>query len=217
MTGNDLRPPARRTQAERRARSRSALLESAARGISRHGYRRLNLDEVAREAGYTRGALYHQFAGKEALAEAVVEWIEESWDAEVGHLLTEDGDPVEILFAVARGHVRYCRRDVGQVMRQLALEFHDPAQPVGAAVRRVVDRLAGRSADLIAAAQRRGQIAATPAAHDIALAVISSLEALAIDLKGREAAHTELAERVVRGLLALPPDRDSTDTATARR
>jgi AcrR family transcriptional regulator len=48
-------------QADRRARSRRALLESAARGLSRHGYGNLILDRVASEAGYTRGALYHQF------------------------------------------------------------------------------------------------------------------------------------------------------------
>ena len=39
--------------------TRSALLESAARGLSRHGYDNLILEQVAREAGYTRGALYH--------------------------------------------------------------------------------------------------------------------------------------------------------------
>lgn len=32
----------------------------AARGLSRYGYGNLMLEEVAREAGYTRGALYHQ-------------------------------------------------------------------------------------------------------------------------------------------------------------
>ena len=62
------------TQAERRARSRGALLEAAARGLSRYGYGNLKLEEVAREAGYTRGALYHQFSGKEDLALAVVRW-----------------------------------------------------------------------------------------------------------------------------------------------
>ncbi|HEX2233850.1 MAG TPA: helix-turn-helix domain-containing protein, partial [Thermoleophilaceae bacterium] len=62
----------RANQAERRARSRSALLESAARGLSRYGYGNLRLEEVAREAGYTRGALYHQFQDKEDLALAVI-------------------------------------------------------------------------------------------------------------------------------------------------
>lgn len=55
-------PPAesargRATQADRSARSRSALLESAARELSRFGYGNLNLERVASEAGYTRGAL----------------------------------------------------------------------------------------------------------------------------------------------------------------
>ena len=41
------RPRSRRqTQAERRARSRSALLEAAARGLSRYGYGHLRLEEV---------------------------------------------------------------------------------------------------------------------------------------------------------------------------
>jgi len=48
-------------QADRSARTRSALLESAARGLCRHGYGNLILERVASETGYTRGAPYHQF------------------------------------------------------------------------------------------------------------------------------------------------------------
>ena len=73
MHVSNLRP--RRTQAARRAATRAALLEAAARGLSRAGYGNLILEQVASEAGYTRGALYHQFAGKEELALAVVEWV----------------------------------------------------------------------------------------------------------------------------------------------
>ena len=62
----------RPTQADRSARSRSALIESAARGLSRQGYGNLVLEDVARDAGYTRGALYHQFEDKEDLALSVV-------------------------------------------------------------------------------------------------------------------------------------------------
>ncbi|HEX2240367.1 MAG TPA: helix-turn-helix domain-containing protein, partial [Actinomycetota bacterium] len=69
----------RPTQAERRARTRNALLEAAARGLSRYGYGNLVLEQVASDAGYTRGALYHLFANKEDLAMAVLSWVEESW------------------------------------------------------------------------------------------------------------------------------------------
>src|ERR1039457_739990 len=82
------------TQAERSARTRSALLESAARGLSRFGYGNLILERVASEAGYPRGALYHQCKDKEDLALAVIEWVDETWRHEVGRLVEEEPDPV---------------------------------------------------------------------------------------------------------------------------
>ncbi|MFK0183575.1 hypothetical protein ACIQV1_05090 [Streptomyces rubiginosohelvolus] len=39
------------------------------------------------EAGCTRGALYHQFAGKEEVASAVVGWVRQTWWEEVGQVL----------------------------------------------------------------------------------------------------------------------------------
>src|SRR5438046_10458485 len=101
----------RSTQAERSARTRSALLEAAARGLSRYGYGNLVLEEVAREAGYTRGALYHQFKDKEDLALAVVDWVDETWRREVGERAERESDPVAALMAIARGHAVLCRRD----------------------------------------------------------------------------------------------------------
>ena len=83
------------TQGERRARTKNALLESAARGLSRHGYGNLVLERVAADAGYTRGALYHLFEDKEDLALAVVEWVDETWVEEVGASLDDEMDPVE--------------------------------------------------------------------------------------------------------------------------
>ena len=196
-------PGPRRTQAERRATSRSAILESAARGLTRHGYAGLSLDRVAREAGYSRGALYHQFADKEALALAVVTWIDETWNADVGHLLALEGDPVETLFEVARAHAAYCRRDVARTMRVLAVEFPDPTHPIGAAHQAVVHRLLHRVTELVAAAQSERRIPADPPAADIALAVISALESTVAGLSGREPSDAVLAERAVRGLLGL--------------
>src|SRR3984957_19493772 len=112
----------RPTQAERRARSRSALLESAARGLSRYGYGNLVLEEVAREAGYTRGALYHQFKDKDDLALAVIEWVNENWMRGVSEPAAQQADPVTELLALARGHAVFCRRDIARVVMALRLE-----------------------------------------------------------------------------------------------
>src|SRR5262245_66244589 len=102
----------RLTQAERSARTRSALLEAAARGFSRYGYGNLVLSDVAREAGYTRGALYHQFRDKEELALAVCDWVNEWWTREVGEPARQELDPLAELLTLARRHAVFCRRDV---------------------------------------------------------------------------------------------------------
>src|SRR5215211_7137577 len=113
----------RPTQAERSARTRSALLESAAKELSRYGYGNLILERVASEAGYTRGALYHQFEDKEHLALAVLEWVNENWTREVGVPATQEPDPVAELIALARGHAVLCRRDIARVVMALRVEF----------------------------------------------------------------------------------------------
>lgn len=50
--------PLVRTQTDRRARSRNALLHSAARGPSTYRYANLVLERVITEAGHTPGARY---------------------------------------------------------------------------------------------------------------------------------------------------------------
>src|ERR1700716_2099986 len=129
--------PPRPTQAERSARSRSALLESAARGLSRYGYGNLVLEEVAREAGYTRGALYHQFKDKEDLALAVIEWVNENWMREVGGPAKQEPDPVAELIAMARGHAVFCRRDIARVIMALRVECSGQDHPVGRELERI--------------------------------------------------------------------------------
>ena len=106
--------PARRTQADRRDATRAALLESAARNLSRYGYGNLVLEQVARDAGYTRGALYHQFADKQELTQAVIEWVLQTWDEEVGSYVAAETDPVAALLTLARRHAVLCRRDLAR-------------------------------------------------------------------------------------------------------
>jgi AcrR family transcriptional regulator len=90
---------ARATQAERRTRTREALLESAARGLSRYGYGNLVLEHVARDAGLTRGALYHLFDGKDDLALASVDWVAATCDPEVGEAVEEEPDHIVVVNA----------------------------------------------------------------------------------------------------------------------
>lgn len=203
LKGERVRP----TQADRSARTRSALLESAARGISRYGYGNLVLEDVAREAGYTRGALYHQFADKEQLALAVVAWVDETWRQEVGPLVERESDPVDALIALARGHAVLCRRDVARVAIALRLEFGAREHPVGREVKRVSEALVERCARLVRAGRRAGSIPPGPPARAVALALVGAIEGTVIEL-AEQAPHDELlAARVAAGALGLSLER----------
>src|SRR4051794_4455851 len=198
MHVSNLRP--RRTQASRRAATRAALLEAAARGLSRAGYGNLVLEQVASEAGYTRGALYHQFAGKEELALAVVEWVAATWEDEVWEPAQRKQDPVAVLIALARGHIVFCRRDVARVMMALRMEFDRREHPVGRAVRAAERRNIERLTAVIEAGRRDRSI---PPGPPLAAALLGAVEGLAIVVAGQPN-DEELAERVVRGVLGLP-------------
>jgi AcrR family transcriptional regulator len=193
----------RLTQAERRARSRGALLESAARGLSRYGYGDLVLEEVAREAGYTRGALYHQFKDKEDLALAVIEWVYESWMREVGEVAARQTDPVAELLALARGHAVFCRRDIARVVMALRIEFSGQDHPVGRAIEQISGTLVKRCVRLINAGRRDGTIPAGPPSRAVAMALMGALEGAVIELAGQAPHDEQLAARAVAGVLGL--------------
>jgi AcrR family transcriptional regulator len=192
-----------RTQAERSARTRGALLEAAARGLSRYGYGNLVLAQVADEAGYTRGALYHQFEDKEDLALAVIEWVNESWLREVGEPAKAEADPVAELLALARGHAVFCRRDIARVVMALRVEFSGQDHAVGREIERISETGVKRVVRLINAGRRDGSIPAGPPAGAVALAFFGALEGAVIALAG-QAPHDELlAARAVAGVLGL--------------
>src|ERR687898_930116 len=172
----------RPTQAERSARTRSALLESAARGLSRVGYSNLNLERVAADAGYTRGALYHQFEDKEDLALAVLDWVQENWLREVGDPAKQASDPVAELIA-------------------LRVEFSGQDHRVGRAISRISEGGVRRVVRLIDAGRRTGEIPPGPPARVVAHAFFGALEGTVIQVAGQAPHDEALAARAVSGVL----------------
>jgi AcrR family transcriptional regulator len=70
------KPARRRTQGERTAQTRAALITAARRLFGAEGFAEVGAERIAREAGMTRGALYHQFADKADLFAAVLDQVE---------------------------------------------------------------------------------------------------------------------------------------------
>ena len=97
-----------RTQEERRAATRRALLGAARELFAEGGYHSTAAGEVVGLAGLTRGAMYHHFEDKRDLFRAVVEEVEVEVDeivlAEARRVLEETSSQWE---AFRRGHRAY--------------------------------------------------------------------------------------------------------------
>jgi AcrR family transcriptional regulator len=64
---------ARLTRKEKQAHTRNCLMKSAAKVFARRGLQQASIDEVAGEAGYTKGAFYANFKNKEELFLAMLD------------------------------------------------------------------------------------------------------------------------------------------------
>lgn len=82
--------PRRRTQAERTAATRAALLRAARKLFTSQGFNEVSTQAIVEAAGVTRGALYHQFADKAELFTAVYEEMEAELVAAVAARLAEE-------------------------------------------------------------------------------------------------------------------------------
>ena len=101
-------PPGRRTQAERNATTRAALVEAGRRLFSTKGYAEVATDELARAAGVTRGALYHQYDGKTGLFAAVLESVEAEVVTRVAAAMAPHPDPEARLLAGLDAYLDAC-------------------------------------------------------------------------------------------------------------
>lgn len=68
--------------------TRAALLQEATTLFAEHGFTATSLDDVAKAARVTRGAVYHHFAGKQALFSDVVEQLEQQMIEQVAASMT---------------------------------------------------------------------------------------------------------------------------------
>jgi AcrR family transcriptional regulator len=81
--------------------TRGQLIEVATRLFAEHGYEGTSIEAVLSAAGVSRGALYHHFAGKEALFEAVVSAVSEQVTVELTEAVKGCADPLDAMRTAA--------------------------------------------------------------------------------------------------------------------
>jgi AcrR family transcriptional regulator len=94
-------PEAMTKRAAQGRATRDQLIEVATGLFAEHGYEGTSIEAVLAAAGVSRGALYHHFAGKDALFEAVVQALADRIMAELSALIQEAPDAVSTLHTAA--------------------------------------------------------------------------------------------------------------------
>ena len=84
------------TRARRREMTRRHLMDAAAAVFARDGFHGASLDDVAATAGFTKGAVYSNFASKDDLFIAVFEDRQQREEEEMQRTLTEAEQPYEM-------------------------------------------------------------------------------------------------------------------------
>ncbi len=82
----------RRTQADRSAATRGALLEAGRALFGEHGFAGVGTEAIVRRAGVSRGALYHQFADKTELFAAVFDDLEQDLSQRLAENVLASGE-----------------------------------------------------------------------------------------------------------------------------
>jgi AcrR family transcriptional regulator len=88
--------------------TRHALVDSAVDLFTRRGYAATSLDEIARRARVTKGALYHHFTGKQALFEAAFDAVESQVMTRLAEIVVGPGDPWERAMNGIRHYIEIC-------------------------------------------------------------------------------------------------------------
>lgn len=192
-----------------RAEVRRRLLAAAAQVFAEHGYVDSRLDDIARAAGFTKGAIYSNFGSKQGLFGAVLdERAEDERVTLLGELRDDPGSVAgQVAKVIARGVVEEPER------RQLGLEFAARATR-DEQVREILTQLRRAQRDvaeasIVEVAERSGlRLSVRPEVAALILHCLTnglSMEHL-VDPEQVDAAAVEQAiATTITALAALPP------------
>ncbi|MDR3553853.1 MAG: TetR/AcrR family transcriptional regulator [Syntrophobacteraceae bacterium] len=94
---------------EQAKQTRMKIVRAAVRLFARHGYHRTTITDLAQAIGLTSGAIFHHFPNKEAILDAVVDWVERGM-----HIYSDIADNA------ARGSLAL----IEEVMRVMCIHFN---------------------------------------------------------------------------------------------
>jgi AcrR family transcriptional regulator len=166
----------KRTQAERSEATRAALIGAGRRLFAERGYAGVGTEEIVREAGVTRGALYHHFEDKRDLLRSVYEQIEGELSQRLAESLVPGAGVIDSLHAGAETFLDQC---LDPEVQQIAL-LDAPAVLGWEEWRKIAARYAAGLVDaMLAHGMETGEVRRQPV-RSLTHALIGAVDELAM-------------------------------------
>jgi AcrR family transcriptional regulator len=208
-------PVEKLTPERRREQTREALIDAAAQVFADRGFSGASLDEIAQTAGFTRGAIYKNFADKEDLFFAVFDrWNERATESFRQMLAPDESFTEDDFDAIGRRWVEMIAGDadiyaLDLEMRLFALRDAEFRKKLAAHALRVEQMIAGLIAEMMA---RAGVTSQFPA-DVLARVMLAASDGLRSDVFLQGADHTryvEFLEVFTAGQMLVAPSAEPT-------
>jgi TetR/AcrR family fatty acid metabolism transcriptional regulator len=118
-------------KAQQSAVTRNAILASCLKLFAKYGFSTTSIDDIARAAGITKGAVYWHFVNKEELFQAILEEIRARWVETVQQPLSKETAPVSRLEALFDGYSKLFAEapEICLFLQRILLEGHKEFSP----------------------------------------------------------------------------------------
>jgi TetR/AcrR family transcriptional regulator, transcriptional repressor for nem operon len=180
------------------AQTRERLLEAAFNEMHRTGFRGSDLAAILGRAGVTKGAMYHHFAGKQAIGYAVVEEvIQRMTRAKWVEPLAKAADPMAALRAIIGNTARdMADLDRGCPLNNITLEMSALDEGFRSRTARIFGEWQGAVAGALRWGQAHGQVKPELDADEEAMFLIAAFEGyLSLAKNSQDPATLEAAQR----------------------
>jgi AcrR family transcriptional regulator len=158
---------------ERGSATRQRILGVATDQFLAHGYAATSLSDVIRAAGITKGAFYHHFPSKEALAVEVVRARQAEWAALVVQASARHDRALDQIRAMAELAADLKDQDHSTSLQRLCAELCEDPE-LARQIAGYCDAWIETAAGLIARAQLQGDIRAHVDAHQAAEVLVAT-------------------------------------------
>lgn len=152
-----------RPQTRIQQKNSEAILEAALEVFSTYGFRGATLDQIAEVAGLSKPNLLYYFPSKEAMHQALLTRLLDTWLDPLREMDAE-GEPVEEILGYVRRKVELSR-DFPRESRLFANEILQGAPRMREAIEGDLKRLVDEKAVILSRWMAEGRIATLPPAH----------------------------------------------------